>query len=281
MAGELKSALIAEMKRVGAHDVKVADPRRGFEHASKERHPLTAMPDCKSVIAFIVPRADIPDCMFIGVRRSVPQSPDTWTRYLDIKDTSNYIGYRVAFLFTAYVILKAMSFLSESGYKAVERCDKLPDGRTQIAEKLCAYEAGLGVYGKSGLILHPELGNRIVIGVLLTDAVLEPDEKLDDFNPCANCEACIKACPAGAYGEDGFYHGVWSREKCESKRKALEEMGYSICNLCWDVCPVGKSNHHDLFVMGVRQRKPLTKLADWVDRAVVQASLDVSPGLIQ
>jgi hypothetical protein len=29
-----------------------------------------------------------------------------------------------------------------------------------LPEKLCAYEAGLGVYGRSGLILHPELGNR-------------------------------------------------------------------------------------------------------------------------
>ena len=32
--------------------------------------------------------------------------------------------------------------------------------------KLCAYEAGIGVYGRSGLILHPEVGNRWQIVVL-------------------------------------------------------------------------------------------------------------------
>ena len=203
MQPELKDGLIAEMKRVGAYDVRIADPHQGFEHAPKRRHPLEFMPDCKSVVTFVVPRADIPDCFYVGIRRSVPQAPDFSTRGLRTENNELYLGHRLALLFTAYVILKAASYLSERGLRIVEQCDKERPGQPMLPEKLCAYEAGLGVYGRSGLILHPELGNRIAIGAFLTDARLEPDGKLEGCDPCRGCNACVRACPANAYGDDG------------------------------------------------------------------------------
>lgn len=277
MVRDLKDELIAEMKRVGAYDVGIADPWRGFEYAPEGRHPLTIMPECKSVVAFVVPRADIPNCFYLGVRRSEPQMPDLWTTFLDADTPSMYIGHRVAFLFTAYVILKAITFLSERGHKVVERCDKTGPGIQQLPEKLCAYEAGLGVYGRSGLILHPHLGNRIVIGVLLTDASLEPDAKLSDFSPCVRCDACTRACPAEAYGSDGSYHGVWSEEKCVSKRQDLVGLGYAYCDLCWKVCPAGEYDDDDLFVMGMRHPSPLAQLATWVISVQPRTLRDVVP----
>jgi epoxyqueuosine reductase QueG len=281
MQHELKDALIVEMKRVGAYEVRVADPHKGFGHAPEGRHPHEIMPDYRSVVTFVIPRADIPDCFYVGVRRSQPQAPDRWTRRLHTRDVDMYLGQRLAFLFTAYVILKAVSFLSEKGFKAVERWDKARPGQPLLPEKLCAYEAGLGIYGRSGMILHPELGNRIVIGSLLTDARLEPDGKLECFDPCTGCEACIRACPAGAYGEDGSYHGAWSSEKCQAKRAELMKTGHSMCNLCWDVCHAGSYSHDDLFVMGIGRKRPLSRLAKWIDSIHEKAGVAVTPGTLK
>ncbi len=84
----------------------------------------------------------------------------------------------------AYVILEAASYLGEWGFLIVEQCDEERPGQSMLPEKLSAYGTGLGVYARSGLILHPELGNRIVIGAFLTDVRLEPDGKLLGFDPC-------------------------------------------------------------------------------------------------
>jgi epoxyqueuosine reductase QueG len=277
---ELKDGLIAEMKRVGAYDVRIADPHQGFEYAPEGRHPLELMPDCKSVVAFVVPCANIPDSFFVGIRRSVPQAPDYWTQALHTEDNEFYLGHRLAFLFTAYVILKAASYLSEWGFRTVEQCDKQRPGQPMLPEKLCAYEAGLGVYGRSGLILHPELGNRTVIGAFLTDARLEPDGKLPGFDPCRGCDACVRACPAGAYGDDGSYHGVWSREKCETTAADLMTQGYSRCTLCRTICPRGDYSHDELCVIDVRHSQPLSRLAYWVDRARGRVGVDITPSTL-
>jgi epoxyqueuosine reductase QueG len=277
MQKDLKAGLIEEMKRVGAWEVRSADPHRGFEHAPPGRHPLELMPDCRSVVAFAVPRAQIPDCFYVGIRRSTPQPPDYWTWSLPVEDKQLYIGHRLAFLLTAYVILKAASYLSEWGFRTVEQCDKQRPGQPMLPEKLCAFEAGLGVYGRSGLILHPQLGNRSAIGVLLTDAKLETDGRLAGFEPCRDCDACVRACPAGAYGRGGSYHGVWSRERRETTRQELRAQGYAQCTLCWSICPLGDHGHDELFLIDVRRSEPLTEVEQWVRRARERVGVEVTP----
>ena len=81
--------------------------------------------------------------------------------------------------------------------------------------KLSAFEAGIGVYGRSGLIIHPVLGNRIRFGGILTDAVLEPGRRLEGFDPCEDCGRCIEMCPAKAFDLTKRYPYSFSQEKCE------------------------------------------------------------------
>jgi epoxyqueuosine reductase QueG len=133
-----------------------------------------------------------------------------------------------------------------------------------LPEKLCAHEA--------------DLGNRIVIGASLTDAQLEADGKSQGFDPCRGCDACVRACPAGAYGDDGSYHGVWSREKCEKTRQALRARGCSQCNLCWTLCPLGEYSHDELFILDVRRSEPLSRIARWVECARESVGVDPMPG---
>jgi ferredoxin len=250
----LKQSLVAEMKVAGAYDVKIADPRRGFEHAPEGRHPLDFMPDCKSVIVFGTAITELPDLAYMALRRSEPEPPDIWTKIaVHPERAAVFNAYRISFLFSCFVIMKALSYLSEKGYKAIERHHK-GQGRRETPDKLCAYEAGLGVYGRSGLILHPELGNRMKLGTVLTDAPFEPDRPLEGFDPCAGCELCVTHCPAGAYGSNGAYHGAWSEDRCLSKREVLRaETGYG-CNLCWEICPASSYSDDEPFGMHVSKR---------------------------
>jgi len=250
----LKDGLITEMKRVGAYDVRIADPHQGFEYAPEGRYPLELMPDCRSVIVFAIPMTELPDFSHISLRRSRPEPPDYWSEIAMRPDRGPYYSsYSIPFLLTSFVIMKALSFLSEKGFKAIERHHKGQGDRLETPDKLCAYEAGLGVYGRSGIILHPELGNRMKLGVILTDAPLEPNRRLEGFDPCDGCDLCVTNCPAHAYGPGGEYHGVWSVEKCLGQGTGLDERHY-VCNLCWRICPAGRFSDDELFDMHVSKK---------------------------
>jgi hypothetical protein len=73
MRDDFKSALIEEMKRIGAYDVGIAGPHTGFEFAPPHRHPLDIMPDCKSVVAFIIPRPVVLGSWYMALNRSRPE----------------------------------------------------------------------------------------------------------------------------------------------------------------------------------------------------------------
>ena len=213
------------------------------------------MPDCRSVIVFVIAISELPDWMYMSLRRSHPEPPDFWTEIaVTPENASMYNSFRISFLFSCFVIMKALSFLSEGGYKAIERHHKGKHGNLETPDKLCAYEAGLGVYGRSGLILHPNLGNRMKLGVVLTDAPLEPDTRLDGFDPCTGCDLCVTRCPAQAYGPNGVYHGTWSQDKCLLTRADIQKQSGYACNLCWEICPAGKFMDDELFDMYVNKR---------------------------
>jgi epoxyqueuosine reductase QueG len=138
----------------------------------------------------------------------------------------------------------AAYYLNQRGYQVADFLNRA--ARPQ--DKLCAYEAGLGVYGRSGILLHPELGNRIAPGVLLTDAVLEPDGKLEGFAPCATCGACIKACPGHAIDPDKPYPESWTKENCHTFRYSIRKDDI-YCHECLRVCPAAKVRDADMAFM--------------------------------
>jgi len=65
-----------------------------------------------------------------------------------------------------------------------------------VLEKAFAVKSGIGWMGKNSLIISPDAGSWLLLGVILLDTELETDEPLEDR--CGECTGCIDACPTGA-----------------------------------------------------------------------------------
>jgi epoxyqueuosine reductase len=111
-----------------------------------------------------------------------------------------------------------------------------------LAEKPLAQRAGLGFYGKNGVIVTPGHGSYVVLGEILTDLVLEPDETLSDT--CGDCNLCIRACPTGAIKRPYFVDRTSCIQYLSERpgvlgRRAMDHWANRLygCTDCQDVCP--------------------------------------------
>ena len=113
-----------------------------------------------------------------------------------------------------------------------------------MAHKSVAVLAGLGFVGKSGLFLSTQYGSKVRLATILTDMPLQSELPVIE-NGCGDCQACQKACPAGAIfgtlpttdGERNF-----DPEKCSRYMKEhFQDIGRgSVCGVCIKVCPKNK-----------------------------------------
>jgi epoxyqueuosine reductase len=112
--------------------------------------------------------------------------------------------------------------------------------------KDAAVLAGLGVIGKSNLLITPEYGPRVRLKALAVEAELTPTEARGNFDPCSSCATlCWAACP-----QDAFASGRYDRDRCRVQMTIDETTpldpadpeGYntSYCRLCETACPVGE-----------------------------------------
>jgi epoxyqueuosine reductase len=116
----------------------------------------------------------------------------------------------------------------------------------EIAEKPIAERCGIGYYGKNSIIINKDLGSWIVLGEIVTDLELEPDNPVTE--DCGTCTKCIEACPTGAiiapYILDRRrciqaltnWYGVLSDDVANVWGNRL----YG-CTLCQEVCPANKN----------------------------------------
>ncbi len=119
-----------------------------------------------------------------------------------------------------------------------------------ISEKNWAVEAGVGCFGKNGLV-HNEDGSYFVMGTILTDCAADFYDSFRNSD-CGECRLCQDKCPAKAL-ETPFrvdasrcfaYHTV------ENKNPDNEILASSPfvfgCDVCQEVCPKNKKIHPTL-----------------------------------
>ncbi|HEX8228376.1 MAG TPA: tRNA epoxyqueuosine(34) reductase QueG [Chloroflexia bacterium] len=125
----------------------------------------------------------------------------------------------------------------------------------RIVDRAVAQRAGLGWYGKNTNLLNRERGSWVLLGELLLDVALPPDEPVK--TTCGACTRCLPSCPTGAL----IAPGVLDNNRCISyltiehkgviPRELRPLMGDLVfgCDICQDVCPVNRKatpgNHRE------------------------------------
>jgi len=111
-----------------------------------------------------------------------------------------------------------------------------------LVEKPIAQRAGLGWYGKNGIIITERFGSWVVLGEIITELELEIDNSLQ--RDCGNCTICIDQCPTKAL----IFPYVIDRTKC---LQFISERSMNVplvfrekwrnrlygCTTCQEVCP--------------------------------------------
>lgn len=170
----------------------------------------------------------------------------------------------------ALVVLSIAQYIRNLAYNAIASMND-----TALAIPL-AIKAGLGEYGRHGLLITKEFGPRVRLGKIFTDLPLAHDQPIHfgvtEF--CAICQRCSSGCPVKATpsGEPSAERhnqsnikGVkkWSvdGEKCFSYWTAQN----SDCSICIRICPYNKDysfwwNQLGRWLAGTWLRKWMLKL---------------------
>ena len=112
-----------------------------------------------------------------------------------------------------------------------------------LDDRKAAFEAGLGFYGKNGMLICTEYGSYFFIGQVVHNLEIEPDIPLE--KSCLSCGACTNRCPGKALSENGFeiercLSEVSQRrgELTEAEKELIHKNGLCWgCDVCQQVCP--------------------------------------------
>lgn len=115
---------------------------------------------------------------------------------------------------------------------------------TAYPAREAALRAGLGVIGRSSMLITPEYGTRVVIILMATDIEIKPT-KQNKCAECLQCGRCTSVCPSGAIDENGMTHPErclrnYMMEGVVVPEDIREKMGMTLigCDLCQRVCPM-------------------------------------------
>ena len=220
--------LTQELKKVALSNhvdlIGVADPKV-FDDMSIEDKPMDVLGDAKAVVVYGIKYRDT--CCWLE-ESWVSQMEELLARVeKNLETFLNEKGYKAHSFLTEgnprhhHEQIKVM-FLSTklssgaSTFQSREKLSKVQIRRRRLYSKLqdAAISAGLGCYGKNGVIITPEYGPYVYPAIIITNAPLKPDKPYDK-NLCANCNLCVESCPTGACTGLGHLHG-------ESKCRPIE-----------------------------------------------------------
>jgi reductive dehalogenase len=153
------------------------------------------------------------------------------------------------------IAVQLAMFIRNLGYSALPHFD----GNYQVICPVVARDAGLGEFGRMGLLMTPELGPRVRIGVVTTDIPLIVDEykyepSVIDF--CTICKKCADNCPSRAImfepmqEIDGVVRWKINHEACFTYWNIVG----TDCGKCIQVCPYAHPDNllHNLVRSGIK-----------------------------
>ena len=155
----------------------------------------------------------------------------------------------------ATVVLSVAQYLRNLGYNAVA---SMNDSSLNIP---MAIQAGLGEYGRLGLLITKEFGPRVRLGKIYTDLPMALDKPLHfgvkEF--CGICRACTRGCPVKAIPDGAPTNQTYNQSNIKGIKKWTVNgekcFGYwvaqnSDCSVCIRVCPYNKDYSKWLYCVG-------------------------------
>ena len=171
------------------------------------------------------------------------------------------------------VLLAIAQYVTNLGYRAVA---SMNDSALVIP---LAIKAGLGEYGRHGLLITREFGPRVRIGKVFTDMPLAHDSpvRFGVREVCDICRACTEGCPVRAIDGGEPSRVVHNRSNIQGIRKWTTDAEKCFrfwanqntdCSICVRVCPYNRDfrdwrNRFWRWLAGTGLRR----LALWLDRA--------------
>ena len=172
------------------------------------------------------------------------------------------------YLRAATIAVQLAEFIRELGYPARAHID----GNYRVVCPLVARDAGLGEIGRMGLLMTPELGPRVRIGVVTTDIPLIPGKREYDYSVidfCEMCKKCANVCPSSAISKqprreiNGVLRWQINQEACFTYWCRIG----TDCGRCVVVCPYAHPATflHNMVRKGIRYSRNFARFALWMD----------------
>lgn len=200
----------AAAKRLGADIVGIGSIDR-WSTAPSQMDPKQIMPNAKSIIA-----------MGFRVLRGSLRGIEEGTFF------SNYssMGYGgITYLYMPMNVINLSKMIEDEGYeaipmghqsdwRAIDNNGYLRDQYSRpvapgkacpdimISMRVAGFLCGPGEIGYSKMLLTPEFGFRVRVGIIITELELEPDPIIEPGTLCNRCMACVRECPGGCIPAD-------------------------------------------------------------------------------
>ena len=225
----------AAAKRLGADIVGIGSIDR-WSTAPIQMDPKQIMPNAKSIIA-----------MGFRVLRGSLRGVEEGTYF------SNYsaMGYGgITYLYMPMTVINLAKMIEDEGYEAVPMGHQsdwraidnkgylnkkfsrpvapgkaCPD--VMISMRIAGYLCGLGEIGYSKMLLTPEFGPRLRVGIIITELELEPDPIMEPGTLCNRCMACVRECPGGCIPADKTIKANVNGRELEWADVDMDKCGYS------------------------------------------------------
>ena len=168
--------------------------------------PSEMLPGAKTVLIFGKP---LPLAVFL--------TPKSYKNLFYVNTFSNYYGITDEAASGASMIMENAGFLSlpVPSYNPIRFYQGEPRGVLSL--KHCAVEAGIGRMDKNTLLIHPEYGNILRFGGLITTMEWPCSGPREHKNLCpSKCHICVDACPKGAIKGDGTIDKIACMTNCIS-----------------------------------------------------------------
>lgn len=160
-----------------------------------------------------------------------------------LSGTATGVGYSM----DVVTLLALAQYIRNLGYQAY---GSMNDTASSIPY---AIKAGLGEYGRHGLLIAPGMGPRLRIGKIFTDLPLAHDRPIrfgvKEF--CDVCRRCTDACPPGAIAGEEPSTAVHNCSNVEGIEKWTTDaescFGFWVtqmtdCSICIRVCPYNRDH---------------------------------------